>query len=126
MTTKTTIEEKARIAEDYKGKIEKFRKDAKSRIYKEAETKTLQHILSFLKAETNDVPLIKKGDDYYFRDIISILNPYNQWTFLDRRIVAYITQDKKEFLKGFYKQWLQQEIEQRKMMTPYFLTSRKN
>jgi len=100
----------------YKEKIEAFIRTSKSKIYKPTTLKMLDEIISFLSGKTNEVPMAKTEDEYYFESIMDVFSPFKEWTFVDRRILDYITQDAWSFKKdkdGFYDsfyRWFAKEI----------------
>lgn len=54
-------------------------------------------IMAFLTGKTNKVPAARLDDHYSFGHLCEALAPYPQWTFVDRRIIAFITQEAWDF-----------------------------
>jgi Leucine-rich repeat (LRR) protein len=107
----------ARTLPKYKERLEEFHRKAKSKIYKDATKKTMEELTAFLSGASDNVPFGKTGDHYYFAHITDIFSPYKEWTFIDLRVLDYITQEAWSFKKnedGFYEnfyRWLKKEIE---------------
>ena len=91
----------------YKDRIDDFYRKAKSKVYKPVTKKTLEELMEFLNGKSNSVPLAKTDDHYYFEHITKVFAPFKEWTFIDHRILAYITQNAWSFKKdkdGFYEE----------------------
>ena len=110
-----------KINKQYKGKIDDFIRCVKGEC---DDDKLLNKLLDFITAKTDVIPAGKPEDCYSLAAITEILAPYEKWTFIDRRILAFITQEAwcykkyeetfKQFSdegyhEGFYK-WLKKEI----------------
>jgi hypothetical protein len=54
-------------------------------------------IMAFLTGKTNKVPAARLDDHYSFGHLCEALAPYAAWTFVDRRIIAFITQEAWDF-----------------------------
>jgi predicted DNA-binding WGR domain protein/Leucine-rich repeat (LRR) protein len=104
------------IVNKYKDRLEKFYRGAKSKIYKDVTQKTLDEMIPFLTGRTNDIPFAKTDDVYYFSNITDVFAPFKEWTFIDNRVLAYLTQEAWSFKKdedGYHKhfyRWLKNEI----------------
>ena len=87
-------EEKERIAASYADRIKQFERDAHgTRSKKEA-------ILNFITAKTDSIPMAEKKDYLDFDGIVKVLTSLDEWTFVDRRILAYMTGEDWYWKKG--------------------------
>ena len=86
-------------------------------------------IISFITGESNSIPGTDKKDYETYNDICEILKPVEEWSFVDRRILAYITQKNvwyrqedeldRGFIEAFF-EWVKRELKNE------FKKSRKN
>ena len=81
----------------------------------------LEKVVAFISGKEHGVPAGRLGDHYGFDNIVDVLAPYAEWTFIDRRILKFITQGAWYFqmpghtyFKGYLKDldgWLEKQIE---------------
>ncbi|MBM9500294.1 DUF4132 domain-containing protein [Leptospira sp. 201903071] len=100
----------------HKDKLEKFYRAVRDKAYKEDTKKKLTALQNFFSGETNEVPKAINEDQYYFRDLPSVLASFREWTIVDFRILSYVTQgawsfkkNKEGFFESFYR-WLKKEV----------------
>lgn len=74
--------------------LEQFVRGTRRKMTDEAMRDTL---LAFLTGKTNKVPAARLDDHYSFGHLCEALAPYAEWTFVDRRIIAFITQEAWDF-----------------------------
>ncbi|MCP4134834.1 MAG: leucine-rich repeat domain-containing protein, partial [bacterium] len=106
--------EKEQLVKQYKDKIKQFERDTKY----ESESKR-DAIITFISGKTDSVPISKKKEYQDFDDIVKVLAPLDDWTFVDRRILTYMAGDdwywkKGKYHKGFYDDfyaWAKKQLE---------------
>jgi hypothetical protein len=89
-------ETRVAITKERKEDLEEFVRSTRRRLTDEA---MRDKLLAFLNGKSNQVPVARISDHYSFESICKTLAPYEKWSFIDRRIIAYITQS-----TWFYKQ----------------------
>ncbi|MDF2188616.1 DUF4132 domain-containing protein [Paraflavitalea sp. CAU 1676] len=105
------------IVKAYADRLKQFERDAKDKMYDKGHLAGLEKLLHFLKGETDIQPdYITNDDEYYLRTLCQIFSPFKEWTFVDRRVLAYMTGDqwslKKDddgFHEAFYS-WLGKQL----------------
>ncbi len=75
----------------YEEKIDRFKQQSKDNYV--FSSSLLTKIINFITAKTDIIPPVSGDDSDDFETISQILAPVDQWTFIDRRIIAFITQD---------------------------------
>jgi Leucine-rich repeat (LRR) protein len=111
-----TVDPKAVAAR--KETIEQFVRGTKRRMTDEG---MRDQIVAFLAGKTRKVPAARLDDHYSFGHLCEALAPYAQWTFVDRRIIAFITQEAWDFQQpghsydtGYHDEfftWVKKQIE---------------
>ncbi len=109
--------ERAAILKNYGVRLEKFAREAKRR-----GGEKLVKVLAFLRGQTNDVPLPALDDERDLASIVDVLAPYAEWSFVDRRVLAFITQDAwrfkqpgQDYFSGFDEhvyRWLEPQVKE--------------
>jgi hypothetical protein len=99
--------------------LEKFQREAKRR-----GGEKLVKLVAFLNGKGDEVPAPALDDEYHLSAITQVLAPFPEWSFVDRRIVAFITQDAwrfkqpgQDYFSGFdenFFQWLEPQIKEEK------------
>ncbi|HEU0036182.1 MAG TPA: DUF4132 domain-containing protein [Kofleriaceae bacterium] len=84
----------AAIVKARKEALDQFVRDTRRKMTDE---KMRDAILAFLTGKTNKVPPARLSDHYSFGHLSEVLVPYPEWTFVDRRILAFITQEAWDF-----------------------------
>lgn len=68
-------------------------------------------VLAFLKGDTDDLPPARPNDHYDLDHLCRhVLAPRDAWTFIDERVMAFVTGDawyfkKQRYHSGFYEDW---------------------
>lgn len=98
--------------ETHKDALDKFYRAVKGKMYKEITRKKFAELQKYLQGESDEVPNAVKDDLYYFQSVTDALASFRNWSAVDHRILAYITQgawsfdkNKKGFFESFYR-WL--------------------
>ncbi len=97
--------ETGKVLEIYEDKIIRCRRAQNSR-YKKA----INNIISYITGESDEKPVLKKSD-YMMKEIVNILSHFDQWTFVDRRIMdciigeAWYWEEKDYLDQGFHKEF---------------------
>jgi hypothetical protein len=102
------------IVKQYKDRLDQFNRSVKTRIYEGA----IAGLLQFLTGETDSLPEpVTDNDQYYLKSITSLLAPYAEWTFIEHRTLAFMTQeawslkkDEAGLHKAFY-EWLAKQLQ---------------
>ncbi|WP_244247582.1 DUF4132 domain-containing protein [Leptospira yasudae] len=108
-------EELKKSLEEHKDSLDKFYRAVKDKMYQESTRKKFAELQTYLSGESDEVPKAVKDDLYYFQSITNVLAPFRNWSAVDHRILAYITQgawsfdkNNKGFFETFY-HWLGKE-----------------
>lgn len=116
----------------YNEKINNFIKQTKYRCDNE---NSLKNLLDFITAKTDILPAGKPDEYVSFDKIPEILAPYEKWTYIDRRIMLFITQEawcfqqyhtfgndfsEEGYYEYFYK-WMKEQITNEKDDNLFFL-----
>ncbi|WP_210411127.1 DUF4132 domain-containing protein [Leptospira kmetyi] len=109
-------EDLKRSLESHKDALDKFYRAVKGKMYQENTRKKFAELQKYLQGESDEVPKTVKDDLYYFQPITDVLSSFRNWSAVDHRILAYITQgswafdkNKKGFFESFYR-WLGREV----------------
>jgi hypothetical protein len=99
--------------------LEKFQREAKRR----GGDKVVK-LVAFLNGKTDEVPAPALDDESHLAAIRHVLAPFPEWSFVDRRILAFMTQDAwrfkqpgQDYFSGFdegFFQWLEPLIKEEK------------
>ncbi len=99
--------------------LEKFQREAKRR-----GGEKLVKLIAFLNGKSDEVPAPALDDEYHLSAITEVLAPFSEWSFVDRRIVAFITQDAwrfkqpgQDYFSGFdenFFRWLEPHVKEEK------------
>ena len=95
------LTEKESVIASYESRMYSFRKETSA-------DKRRDTLLSFIKGESNTIPLAPENNYDEYKNICDMLKPIDEWTFVDRRILACITREsdwyrpEDEFHRGFY------------------------
>jgi len=84
-------DDRAAIVKRYKTQLENFTRAAK-KAYR-FDRDRLPVILAFITGETDVVPAGHFEDSERIGELVEVLAPYRDWSFVDRRILAFITQE---------------------------------
>jgi hypothetical protein len=97
--------------------LEKFNREAKRR-----GGEKLVKLIAYLNGKSDEVPPPALDDEYHLSAITEVLAPFPEWSFVDRRIVAFITQDAwrfkqpgQDYFSGFdenFFRWLEPMIKE--------------
>jgi hypothetical protein len=109
--------QKDAILTKYKARFETFVRESKRRGGEKVPV-----LLAYMKGEGNVVPPSDLSDTEELGGIVDVLSPYSEWTFVDRRILAFITQDAwryknpgYDYFRGYddrLYRWLKEQVEQ--------------
>ncbi len=111
--------------EQVKGIIYDIRKE----LYEEFEQLKFDQILAFIFGETNKLPNGRRSEIYDFESISDIFNPIYKWSFIDRRLLAFICNDTfifKEdcyysgYYSRFFKYWFLPQLKQEQEGEDFF------
>jgi len=95
----------------------------------------IKALKDFVSGESDELPVALRDDAYDYKYIIDLLAPFNEWNFIDQRILQFITQDafyfpKKNILdeisfRGyhdeFFDKWLLPQLEKEEEQDGNFL-----
>ena len=97
--------------------LEKFQREAKRR-----GGEKLVKLIAFLNGKSDEVPAPALDDEYHLSALTEALAPYREWSFVDRRMLAFMTQDAwrfkhpgQDYFSGFDEgvfRWLEPQIEE--------------
>jgi Leucine-rich repeat (LRR) protein len=97
--------------------LEKFAREAKRR-----GGEKLVKLVAFLNGKGDEVPPPALDDEYHLSALTEALAPYKEWSFVDRRMLAFMTQDAwrfkhpgQDYFSGFDEgvfRWLEPQLEE--------------
>lgn len=108
------------IAVARKEALENTLHDLRNDTYRESK---FDEILAFIFGDTDQMPESKRSEIYSFDDLWKLLNPIQEWSFIDRRLLAFFCQDTffykdGRYYKGYYseifKYWFSPQLQAEK------------
>lgn len=123
-TTRKSVEpapaNRMEIIKNYEERFRQLERDAKNKMYDNGHLAGLEKLLQFFKGETDKQPdPITNDDEYYLRTICQVFSDFREWTFVEKRILSYMTGDqwsvKKDddgFHEPFYA-WIGKQLQQK-------------
>jgi len=97
--------------------LEKFNREAKRR-----GGEKLVKLIAFLNGKSDEVPPPALDDEYHLSAATEALAPYSEWSFVDRRMLAFMTQDAwrfkhpgQDYFSGFdegFFRWLEPQVKE--------------
>lgn len=121
LTKERTVEDVVdpKVVAARKDAIDQFVRGTRRRMTDE---KMCDAIVAFISGKSSKVPPARLKDHYSFGHIADVLLPHREWTFIDRRILAFITQQAWDFKQpghsydtGYHDEffrWVKKQIEE--------------
>ncbi len=108
----------AAIVKAYAPRLDQFQRECKKKSHSRD---MLPKLIEFFTGKTNVVPPIRRDDKYGFSTLAGHLAKFEDWTFIDRRIVRYVAgsafyyrQPGHDYYTGYYEdfyRWLEPQLQ---------------